>query len=96
MGIVPISKIKSSVKKTAKEFDLRKVTLFGSYANGTNTEKSDIDLLIEFNSRPVSIYRVAGVKVRMQELLGKEVDVIHGPVSEDALLEIYEEVLLYG
>lgn len=38
--------IKRYVKSLAREFDPQSVILFGSYANGTATGNSDVDLLI--------------------------------------------------
>ena len=35
--------------KIADNFDVEKVILFGSYANGTATDQSDIDLLVVAN-----------------------------------------------
>ncbi|MEM3373712.1 MAG: nucleotidyltransferase domain-containing protein [Candidatus Woesearchaeota archaeon] len=51
------SKIKNIVYQIKKKYNPEKIILFGSYAKGTENEKSDIDLLIiketdkKFNKR---------------------------------------------
>ena len=95
-SVLKVADIKSSVEKVAREYDIKKVSLFGSYANGNSTEESDIDLLVEFNNRPVSIYKIAGVKLKLEELTGKDVDVIACPIPPNSLLEIDREMLIYG
>ena len=94
--VLEIEEIKASVAKIAPSYGIKKATLFGSYASGKKTSASDIDLLVEFGPRPVSIYKVAGFKVEMEEVTGKAVDIVPLPVSENSLLEIEREVLLYA
>lgn len=62
--ILTIEKIEQEVQKISKDYPLKKVTLFGSYADGSFDENSDVDL-------------------------------IHAPISNDAILEIGEEISLY-
>ena len=90
-----VSSIRESVANIAPQYDIKKVWLFGSFANGTETENSDVDLLIEFTQPAVSIFKLAAVKLKMQEIIGREVDIIHSPLPENALIEIEKEVLLY-
>lgn len=42
-----LSFLKNEMPKLQSEFGVTKMALFGSFANGTQTETSDIDLLIE-------------------------------------------------
>ncbi|MCX8010110.1 MAG: nucleotidyltransferase domain-containing protein [Ignavibacteria bacterium] len=55
--------IKEIVERITSNFDVKKVILFGSYANGKPDENSDLDLLIIMNTnkRPIrqryEIYR---------------------------------------
>ena len=67
--------IKSSIIKVAKQYDIKKVSLFGSYADGVQNEDSDIDLLVEFATPSVSLFKLAGIKIKLQELMGKDVDI---------------------
>jgi predicted nucleotidyltransferase len=56
---------------------------------------SDVDLIIEFTSQ-VSILTLSQIKCELEELLGLTVDVIHGPIREDDMIEIGEVVELYA
>lgn len=89
------SKIRATVRAAAAHFSLRRVTLFGSQANGTATEKSDVDLLVEF-SAPVTLLTLASLRDCLEELLGVPVDIVHGPLRSTDLLEIESEVPIYA
>jgi predicted nucleotidyltransferase len=93
---ISLNAIKTKAIEVAQIYSVKSVVLFGSYANGQKTKTSDIDLLVDFGSRPVSLLKVAGFKVRMEELTGKEVDVVPAPISPDSFLEIGKVVPLYG
>lgn len=89
-----IQKIQTAVSTAAEEFPIKRVALFGSQANGTSTENSDVDLIIEF-SQPVSLITIAEVTQYLEQLLHKSVDVIHGPIQSSDLLEIDKEIEIY-
>ena len=90
-----IENIKLNVTDIAKMYSIKKATLFGSYAEGTQTAESDIDLLVEFSEPSVSIFKLAEIMLKLQEVTGKNVDVVHAPIAEGSLIEINREVLLY-
>lgn len=54
---------------------VKKAYLFGSYARGEQDETSDIDLMIELDDR-VGVYKFVGIQLKLEELLGKKVDLI--------------------
>lgn len=89
-----INTIQNIVSKVANEFPIKKITLFGSRANNTNREDSDVDLIIEF-SAPVSLLTLSRVRLRLEELLQLNVDVVHGPLRAEDLLVVDKEVELY-
>ena len=80
--------IVGAVKKAASEFPLTKVLYFGSYADGKASEKSDLDLLVEFTEPTVSILTIIGLKQFMEGELEKSVDIIHLPIPKSAIIEI--------
>ena len=85
----------NTIKEIADEFSLTKVLYFGSYANGKATEKSDLDLLVEFTEENVSILRIIKMKHTLEEILKIPVDVIHAPIPKDSYLEIEKTVVAY-
>lgn len=90
-----IEYIKEAIIKIAEKYSIKKAILFGSRANGTNRENSDIDLIIEF-SKNVSLITLSNVKLDLEKILNLDVDIIHGPIQEDDMIEIHEEVELYA
>lgn len=94
--VLNIQQIMDGVKTVAAEYPITKVELFGSYAEGRNQQDSDVDLLVEFSSPRVSLITLNGLKCRLEEILNTEVDVIHGPLPDGAMLEINRRIPVYG
>lgn len=90
-----IETIKDAVLKLVDQYPISKVILFGSRANGTNRENSDIDLIMEFYA-PVTLITLSAIKLSLEEMLHLRVDVIHGPVKESDMIEIGKEIVLYA
>jgi len=93
--ILTIDEIKACVEQVAKQYDIKRVSLFGSYASGNVTKDSDIDLLVEFGPSPITLYDMAGIKLKIEELAGKSVDLVETPLVPGALVIIEKEVSLY-
>ena len=94
--MLTVQQISDGVHVASREYPLRKVELFGSYADGKNTAQSDVDLLVEFSQPRVSLLTISALKLRMEELLGTDVDIVHGPLPEGSMLEIDRRIPLYG
>lgn len=90
-----IDLLKKDILTIVNEYPIKRITLFGSRAAGTNKEDSDVDLIIEF-SLPVSLLTLSMIKLKLEEILKVGVDVIHGPLEESDLIEIGEVVELYA
>lgn len=63
------------------ESNVRFVLLFGSTARGDDTEESDLDLLVEM--RDDSFMRTIDLALKLEPLLGKEVQVLTFEDAED-------------
>jgi predicted nucleotidyltransferase len=87
--------IKENILKLIGRYPIKKITLFGSRADGTNKIDSDVDLIIEFTAQ-VSILTLSQIKCELEELIGLNVDVIHGPIREDDMIELGKVVELYA
>lgn len=94
--MIAIGEIKRVSELLAKEFNLKKVILFGSYAENRNSEKSDVDLLVEFESGHASLLTLSSLKIRFEELLKKEVDIIRLPLPADSLINPEKVVEVYA
>ena len=90
-----IEKMKQCVAQLLTDYPISRVTLFGSRAAGTNREDSDVDLIVEF-SVPVSLLQISMLRCRLEELIGLPVDLIHGPIQADDMIEVGKAVELYA
>jgi predicted nucleotidyltransferase len=84
--------IAGAVRKAANNFPLTKAAYFGSYAEGSATEESDLDLLIEYKKGPISILTTIALKHFLEEELAKPVDVVEAPLPPGAIIEIGKTV----
>ena len=56
---------------------IRSVAIFGSYVNGTPSEESDIDVLIDFEpAAVVGFFTLSDIKDSFESLLKKSVDLL--------------------
>lgn len=55
-----------------------KAWLFGSFARGEDTPKSDVDILFvpDRSSKPFTLFTHGGMLMDLQELLGRDVDLV--------------------
>ncbi len=76
--IYSLDTIRERVIPIAKQYNLDRVTLFGSYARGEATTESDIDLMISYHAL-VGAFALGGVYADMKEVLAKPVDIVCEP-----------------
>ena len=89
-------KITKTIENVAPKYKIRKVTLFGSRATKNFRENSDVDLIVEFETKTISLFTLAGLMNELEEKFGVSVDIIHGPLKKDSMLEIDKEIEIYA
>ena len=91
-----VESIREVVSPIAREYGVKRVYLFGSYAKGLATEKSDVDLLIE-KGKPMSLLKLSGMRQQCQDALKTSVDLLTSTGIEDDFRNRIAgtEVLLY-
>lgn len=95
--IYTLDEIKAIVVPIAEKYNVAQIYLFGSYARGEATEKSDIDLVMNF-SDSISLFTYAEIINSLENLFSKKVDIVsHNSVSSRLLYQIIdEEILMYA
>jgi len=88
--------IKNKIMPVLKKYDVKKASFFGSFARGEATVKSDIDLLVEFRGKK-SLLDLSGLKIELEELLKRKVDVLTYksiyPLLKERILREQETIL---
>ena len=59
-----------------KKYGIKRIGLFGSYARGEQVQKSDIDILVEFEKGQKSFDNYMDLKFYLEELFGCRVDLV--------------------
>ena len=61
-------------KETLRSFKIDRIGLFGSFKDGTNNDKSDIDLLVEFERGKKTFKNYTGTYLFLKDILKREID----------------------
>lgn len=70
-----IEEIKAKAVPILKAAGATKAAIFGSYARGNPTKKSDVDILVKLPNR-LSLFDVLGIQFDLEDALGKKVDLV--------------------
>jgi uncharacterized protein len=57
-------------ERLGQEFGIKSIALFGSVARNESSPSSDVDLLVEFDDRPVGLFHLSRTQHYLEELLG--------------------------
>lgn len=58
------------------KYEINKIGLFGSFSKGTQTEKSDIDIYIDFKEEADIFINFFDVKYDLEDIFHKKVDIV--------------------
>ncbi|MBO4886123.1 MAG: nucleotidyltransferase domain-containing protein [Clostridia bacterium] len=94
--MLSLETIQQAVNQAAAEYPIRRVELFGSYADGTADADSDMDFLVEFSENPTSLLHICGFRETLAELLHMDVDIVKLPRRQNDGLTINRTVRMYG
>lgn len=96
-GVLTVEQIKGICAKVFKEYGVEYGYLFGSYAKGKATERSDVDLLV---AMPTNGLKFFGLVEALREGLNKKIDVLDiGQLNNNIALtqEILKDgIKIYG
>jgi len=61
-------------KEHQVEYGIEKIGLFGSYAKGTATEQSDVDVFISLKN--TNLFLLSRIRIELEELIGLPTDIV--------------------
>ncbi len=89
-------RIKSKIISVLKRYGVLRAAVFGSFARGENKKNSDLDLLVELKGKK-SLLDLAGLKIELEELLKRKVDLLTynslHPLLKDKILKEQKIIL---
>ena len=94
--ILTVDEIRRLITPIAETYDVKRLSLFGSYARGEADENSDVDLLIEKGDK-LRGWAMGGLYNDLSNVLGKELDLVSTSINDPVFLASIksDEVTLY-
>ena len=79
MAMKTLEEIKQLLKQSKsvlqENYRVTELGVFGSYVRGEQTEKSDVDVLIDYEKAP-TLFKLVELRSYLNELMGMKVDVV--------------------
>ena len=90
-----IEKIKAVVAPVAREYGVKRISVFGSYARGEATNQSDIDFHLIDTGVPWGYFKLCGFRQDLEDRLGISVDVLtRGAIDNEILESVQKDEVL--
>ena len=77
-----------------QQYNVRSLALFGSYSRGDNTDKSDVDILVDFE-KPISGLLFVNLAEDIERCVGLPADVVPMDGVKPRYLNVIREDLIY-
>ncbi|MBI2428924.1 MAG: nucleotidyltransferase family protein [Ignavibacteriales bacterium] len=79
-----IQEIQKRVRPILLKHKVTQAALFGSIVRNETNPTSDVDILVEFGN-PISLLNYVGIKLELEEQLGRKVDLVEYKAIKPAL-----------
>lgn len=87
--------LKDKKQYIEKTYAVDKIGLFGSYANNTQKEDSDIDIYVEFNNKTFD--NIAGLWNYLEGIYHKKIDLVYKHRNnKGAMFDRIQQEVIYG
>jgi uncharacterized protein len=71
-----IKKLEAAAPAIRSQFGVTRIGIFGSFARGEQTRKSDVDVLVDFAEEYATLKNFVGLADRLEALFKRKVDLI--------------------
>ncbi|KCZ71014.1 putative nucleotidyltransferase [Candidatus Methanoperedens nitroreducens] len=91
-----ITEIKNKIMPILKKYGIKRSGIFGSIVRGEAREDSDVDILVEIERDDISLLDFVGIKLELEEALGRKVDLVEYSTIKPLIREqiLSEEVAI--
>ncbi len=89
-----LATLRAHMPELRQRYGIRSLGVFGSYVHGEQKRRSDLDLLVEFDGRPLTLFKFIEIENYLSDLLDVKVDLVEKTALKPAIgRHILEEVL---
>ena len=86
-----LEKLRELKPMLKKDYSVKEIGLFGSFSEGTYTDKSDIDILIDLE-KPIG-WRIFTLEIFLEKTFGRKIDLVtKGALKEQIKDQILKQV----
>jgi len=77
--------LRQRLPELRERYGVRALWLFGSYVRGEQRRRSDLDVLVEFDDRPLSLLQFVALQHYLSDLLQVKVDLVEKETLKPAI-----------
>ncbi len=77
--------LQAHLSELQRTYGVRTLGLFGSFVRGEERSASDLDVLVEFDDRPLSLFQFIELEHHLSDLLGVRVDLVEKAALKPAI-----------
>ena len=77
--------LRARLPELYERYGVRWLGVFGSYVRGEQSEESDLDLLVEFDERPLGLLQFIALEDELSDALGVKVDLVEKSALKPAI-----------
>lgn len=93
-GMNPIIEVLHRNLDSLRDYNVQRLAIFGSYARGDENEESDVDILVAFKEGHTTFRNYTGLKLYLESLFEKEVDLVsQKSVKKELLPHILKDAI---
>lgn len=90
-----LQRLHSLLPELRRQYRVKSLGIFGSYVRGDQRKQSDLDILVEFEECPLTLFQFIELRDLLSDLVGVKVDLVEKRALKPAIGErILEEVVL--
>jgi predicted nucleotidyltransferase len=89
-----LKKLKTNAAKLKDEHHVSAIYIFGSFARGSSSSRSDVDILIDFSSSDIGLFEFVRLKNFLESILDRKVDLVTRDALSDSMKGEIERTLI--